>query len=298
MNRIFLFLITHLSVMLVFGLFLNLIGIQSNNIQNLLIISSCLGFSGSFISLLLSKSMALRAVNGVIIEYAHDESEHWLIKTVSCQAKQTGIKMPQLAIYQAKNINAFSTGFRRNSSLIAVSSGLLKHMNYDETEAVIAHEISHIANGDMVTMGLIQGIVNTFVIFFAGLMVKKITFSPVSIRCNSAIENDARIKSLGYIIVTIILELIFGMLATMIVMWFSRHREFYADAHAAKLVGSKKMIAALQRLNISSEPPQEPQNIIVFCINGKKTKSIFECFMSHPALKKRIKTLLRSKDMD
>lgn len=247
MMRIALFLLTNLAVMVVFGLVLSLTGIQSSSVQGLMIMALLFGFGGSFVSLLMSKWMALRSVGGEVIEQPRNERERWLVNTVATQARQAGIAMPQVAIYHAPDINAFATGARRDASLVAVSTGLLQNMSPDEAEAVIAHEISHIANGDMVTMTLIQGVVNTFVIFISRI------------------------------------------LASIITMWFSRHREFHADAGSAKLVGREKMIAALQRLKTSYEP-QEATSMMAFCINGK-SKSLSELFMTHPPLDKRIEAL-------
>ncbi|WP_114194038.1 protease HtpX [Edaphovirga cremea] len=285
MMRIALFLLTNLAVMLVFGLVLSLTGIQSRSVQGLMIMAGLFGFGGALVSLLMSKWMALRAVGGEVIEQPRNETERWLIDTVRRQSQQVGIKMPQVAIYHAPDINAFATGARRDASLVAVSSGLLQNMSQDEAEAVIAHEISHVANGDMVTMTLIQGVVNTFVIFISRL-IAQVASGFLSSR------NDGESSSgnpMIYFAVATVLELVFGILASMITMWFSRYREFHADAGSAKLVGREKMIAALQRLKTSYEP-QEAGSLMAFCINGK-SKSFSELFMSHPPLDKRIEAL-------
>ncbi|WP_158784865.1 protease HtpX [Pantoea sp. BAV 3049] len=286
MMRIALFLLTNLGVMLVFGLILSLTGIQSSSVQGLMIMAGLFGFGGAFVSLLMSKWMALRSVGGEVIEQPRNETERWLIQTIAQQAQQAGIAMPQVAIYHAPDINAFATGARRNASLVAVSTGLLQNMSRDEAEAVLAHEISHIANGDMVTMTLIQGIVNTFVIFISRI-IAQIAAGFMSGDRDEGESNNG--NPLVYFAVSMVLELVFGIIASIITMWFSRHREFHADAGSAKLVGREKMIAALQRLKTSYEP-QEASTMMAFCINGK-SKSLSELFMSHPPLDKRIEAL-------
>ncbi|UQY42619.1 protease HtpX [Erwinia sp. PK3-005] len=286
MMRIALFLLTNLAVMLVFGLILSLTGIQSSSVQGLMIMAGLFGFGGAFVSLLMSKWMALRSVGGEVIEQPRTETERWLMETVGRQAQQAGIAMPQVAIYHAPDINAFATGARRDASLVAVSTGLLQNMSRDEAEAVLAHEISHIANGDMVTMTLIQGIVNTFVIFISRILAQ---VAAGFMSGNREDEESSNGNPLVYFAVSMVLELVFGILASMITMWFSRHREFHADAGSARLVGREKMIAALQRLKTSYEP-QEPGSMMAFCINGKG-KSLSEFFMSHPPLDKRIEAL-------
>ncbi len=287
MMRIALFLMTNLAVMLVFGLILSLTGIQSSSVQGLMIMAGLFGFGGAFVSLLMSKWMALRSVGGEVIEQPRNETERWLMETIGRQAQQAGIAMPQVAIYHAPDINAFATGARRNASLVAVSTGLLQNMSRDEAEAVLAHEVSHIANGDMITMTLIQGVVNTFVIFVSRILAQ------IAAGFMSGNRDDGEESSNGnplvYFAVSMVLELVFGILASIITMWFSRHREFHADAGSAKLVGREKMIAALQRLKTSYEP-QEPSSMMAFCINGKG-KSFSELFMSHPPLDKRIEAL-------
>ncbi|ATO33295.1 protease HtpX [Dickeya dianthicola] len=287
MMRIALFLLTNLAVMAVFGLVLSLTGVQHNSMAGLIIMAGVFGFGGSIISLLMSKWMALRAVGGEVIEQPRDETERWLLDTVRAQSQQVGIAMPQVAIYHAPDINAFATGARRNSSLVAVSTGLLQNMSRDEAEAVIAHEISHVANGDMVTMTLVQGVVNTFVIFISRIIAQIVTSFLSGNRDDS--EESSNGNPLVYMAVSMVLELVFGILASIITMWFSRYREFHADAGSAKLVGREKMIAALQRLKTSYEP-QEAGSMMAFCINGK-SKSLSELFMSHPPLDKRIEAL-------
>lgn len=286
MMRIALFLITNLAVMLVFGLVLSLTGIQSSSIQGLMIMAGLFGFGGAVVSLLMSKWMALRSVGGEVIEQPRNETERWLMETVREQSRQAGIAMPQVAIYHAPDINAFATGARRDASLVAVSTGLLQSMSQDEAEAVIAHEISHIANGDMVTMTLIQGVVNTFVIFISRL-IAQVAAGFLSNNRDEGEEGGG--NPMIYMAVSMVLELVFGILASIITMWFSRYREFHADAGSAKLVGREKMIAALQRLKTSYEP-QEAGSMMAFCINGR-SRSFSELFMSHPPLDKRIEAL-------
>ncbi|PHM38035.1 protease HtpX [Xenorhabdus innexi] len=287
MMRIALFLLTNLAVMVVFGIILSLTGVQRSSVAGLMIMAGLFGFGGAFISLLMSKWMALRSVGGQVIEKPSNEMEFWLMETVRRQSDQVGITMPQVAVYDAPDINAFATGARRNASLVAVSTGLLNNMSRDEAEAVIAHEISHIANGDMVTMTLLQGIVNTFVIFISRIIAQ----AAASFLSNSDDESESSSNGnpIVYMILSMVLEIVFGILASIITMWFSRYREFHADAGSAKLVGREKMIAALQRLKTSYEP-QEEGSMMAFCINGK-SKSFSELFLSHPPLDKRIEAL-------
>ncbi|MFP3029010.1 MAG: protease HtpX [Arsenophonus sp.] len=291
MMRIALFLLTNLAVMFVFGIILSLTGIQGQSIPGLIIMAGLFGFGGSFISLVISKWMALRSVGGQVIASPTTETEHWLLNTVNRQSHQAGIKMPEVAIYNAQDINAFATGARRDASLLAVSTGLLEAMDRDEAEAVIAHEISHIANGDMVTMTLLQGIVNTFVIFISRIIAQLASgFLPNSNNENGNEENEnINGNPMIYFVVSVVLEIVFGILASIITMWFSRYREFRADAGSADLVGKEKMIAALQRLKTSYEP-QEAGSMLAFCINGR-SKSFSELFLSHPPLDKRIEAL-------
>ncbi|QOI11009.1 protease HtpX [Blochmannia endosymbiont of Colobopsis nipponica] len=287
MLRIVLFLLTNLSVMIVFGIVMSFSGIKPSNIVGLMIMAGTLGFSGAVISLMMSKIMALRSVGGVIIDQPCNETERWLLQIVRYQSQQIGIVAPQIAIYSAIDLNAFATGAKKSSSLIAVSTGLLQNMSRDEIEAVIAHEISHISNGDMVTMTLIQGIINTFIIFVSRTLAQ-VASNFISSDRERDDKNDG--NPLVYFAVSMILELVFGILANLIILWFSRYREFYADAGSAKLVGREKMIAALQRLKISCDP-QEVSSILTFCINGRSNTYLNELFMSHPSLDKRIEAL-------
>ncbi|KLN96758.1 protease HtpX [Moellerella wisconsensis] len=286
MMRIALFLLTNLAVMFVFGIILSLTGIQGSSVSGLMIMAGLFGFGGAFISLLMSKWMALKSVGGEVIQSPRNDVERWLMNTVQRQSQQVGIKMPEVAIYHAPDINAFATGARRDASLVAVSTGLLENMSRDEAEAVIAHEISHIANGDMVTMTLLQGVVNTFVIFISRILAQVVA----GFLSNNNDENESSNGNpMVYFAVSMVLEIVFGILASIITMWFSRYREFHADAGSAQLVGKEKMIAALQRLKTSYEP-QEASSMMAFCINGNG-KSFSELFLSHPPLDKRIEAL-------
>jgi heat shock protein HtpX len=287
MKRTLLFIATNLAVVLVLSVVLNIVyavtGMQPGSLSGLLVLAAVFGFGGSIISLMMSKSIALRSVGGMTIENPRNETEHWLLETVKRQSQKAGIGMPTVAIYQSADINAFATGAKRDDSLVAVSSGLLQNMTRDEAEAVLAHEVSHIANGDMVTMTLLQGVVNTFVIFIA-----RVIAGIISSRDSEEGESSS---SMAYFMTSMVLELIFGFLASFITMWYSRHREFHADAGAARLVGRHKMIAALERLKYSQES-QLDGTMMAFGINGKK--SLTELLMSHPPLDKRINALRQS----
>ena len=280
MMRILLFLATNMAVMLVLGIILSVTGIAGNSTSGILIMALLFGFAGSLISLFLSKTMALRSVDGEVITQPRNQTEHWLMNTVARQAQLAGIPMPEVAIYHSPDVNAFATGATKSNSLVAVSTGLLNNMTEDETEAVLAHEISHIANGDMVTMALLQGVLNTFVIFLSRIIATAVASS----RNNNG--EETRSSSL-YFLVSMVLEMIFGVLASIIAMWFSRYREFRADAGSASLVGKEKMIMALQRLQQLHEPQNLEGSLNAFMINGKRS----ELFMSHPPLEKRIEAL-------
>ena len=287
MKRILLFLVTNLAVVAVLGIVLNVLtavfGINMRGSGGLLLMAAVFGFGGSIISLLISKWMAKRSYGVQVIEDPRTEMEFWLVSTIRRQAQEAGIGMPEVGIYDAPEMNAFATGASRDNSLVAVSSGLLHSMSRDEAEAVLAHEVSHIANGDMVTLTLIQGVVNTFVIFFARVVAGLIS---------NFFRNDEEESSAGggmaYYLIVFALEMVFGILASMIVMWFSRQREFRADAGSAKLAGRDKMIAALERLRHGHES-QLDGSMMAFGINGKRSMS--ELFMSHPPLEQRIEAL-------
>lgn len=290
MKRIALFLLTNFAVVLVLGIVLSIVfsvtGMNSRSMGGLLVLASVFGFGGAFISLALSKWMAKRSTGAVVITNPRNPTEQWLFETVKAQAKQAGINTPEVAIYQANDINAFATGMKKNDALVAVSSGLLDQMTRDEAEAVLAHEISHVANGDMVTLTLIQGVVNTFVIFLARILGNVIDNA---LRGNN--QNSGR--GFSYYIIVFVLEMVFGILASTIVMYYSRQREFSADAGSASLVGKEKMIAALRRLKVATEPQLEG-SLMAFGISGKRKSSLF---MSHPPLETRIEALQNSQLM-
>lgn len=283
MKRIFLFLATNLAVILVLSIVLNIVfsflGVDRSSISGLLVFAAIFGFGGSFISLAISKWMAKRSTGAVVIEQPRNATEQWLMATVARQAKAAGIGMPEVAVYDSPEMNAFATGMNRNNALVAVSTGLLRNMREDEVEAVLAHEVSHIANGDMVTLTLIQGVVNTFVIFLARLIAGMLN--------NNGNNNQG--GGIAYFATVIVLEMVFGVLASIIVMWFSRQREYRADAGAAKLEGGpNKMVAALERLKHNHESRLEG-SMMAFGIAGGAAKS--ELFLSHPPLEKRIAAL-------
>ena len=289
MKRIVLFILTNLAVLFVINITLRMLGVdrvldQSGgiNFNSLLILSMVIGFSGSIISLLISKWSAKRMVGTQIITNPIDPTERWLLDTVSRQAQAAGIGMPEVAIYEAADVNAFATGWNRNNALVAVSTGLLHNMSRDEAEAVLGHEISHVANGDMVTLALIQGVVNTFVIFFAklfGILVDRML-----------LKNDPRNgPGIGSFVAEIAAQIVLGVLASIIVMWFSRQREFRADAGGANLAGRNKMIAALERLKLNHEQTALPEKMAAFGISGGRVFS--RLFMTHPPLEERIAAL-------
>ena len=286
MKRILLFIATNLAVVVVLGVVLNIVfsmlGIDRSSIGGLLVFCAVFGFGGATISLFMSKWMAKRAYNVQVITQPRNEMEHWLVTTVARQAQQAGIGMPEVGVYNSPDMNAFATGARRNDSLVAVSSGLMYSMSRDEAEAVLAHEVSHIANGDMVTLTLIQGVVNTFVMFFA-----RIVANIISSFLSRGEEEGGGLGGLAYFAVVMVLEIVFGILASIIVMWFSRQREYRADEGAARLVGKEKMIAALERLRRGPETELEG-SLAAFGINGKRHS---ELFMSHPPIEKRIQSL-------
>ena len=289
MKRIFLFILTNLAVVFVINITLRLLGVdrwldQSGgiNFSALLVLSAVIGFAGSLVSLALSKWSAKRMVGARVIENPTDPTERWLVETVQRHAQAAGIGMPEVAIYDAPDVNAFATGWNRNDALVAVSTGLMRNMSKDEIEAVLGHEISHVANGDMVTLALIQGVVNTFVIFFAklfGFFVDRVL-----------LKNDGRNgPGIGAFVAEIAAQLVLGVLASIIVMWFSRQREFRADAGGARLAGRGKMIAALERLKINHEQAALPEKIAAFGISGGH--AFARMFMTHPPLDERIAVL-------
>ena len=289
-KRIVLFLITNLAVLFVLNITMRILGVdrmlaQSGgglNLSALLVVAGVIGFGGSLFSLAISKWTAKFMTGAKVIDAPNTEAEHWLVETVRRQAQRADIGMPEVAIYNAPDVNAFATGMSRNNALVAVSSGLLNGMTRDEAEAVLGHEITHVANGDMVTLALIQGVVNTFVIFLSrviGNLVDKVVFK------------TERGSGPAFWITSIIAELVLGILASVIVMWFSRRREFRADAGGASLAGREKMIAALQRLKQVHEAPQLPAQMRAFGISGGQTGGLARLFMSHPPLDERIEAL-------
>ncbi len=289
MKRISLFIMTNLAVLVVISVTLRLLGVdrildQSGqiNFNALLIMSAVIGFAGSIISLFMSKWSAKRMVGARVITDTTDPTERWLVDTVRRQAGRAGIGMPEVAVYDAPDVNAFATGWNRNAALVAVSSGLLRNMSRDEIEAVLAHEVSHIANGDMVTLALIQGVVNTFVIFFAklfGILVDRVL-----------LKNDGRNgRGPGAFVAEIVAQVVLGVLASIIVRWFSRQREFRADAGGASLAGRDKMIAALEKLKVNHEQSALPEKMAASGISGGGGFS--RLFMTHPPLDERIAAL-------
>lgn len=290
MKRIVLFLATNFAILIVLSISARLLGVDrfltANGLDlNLLLgFAALIGFGGSFISLAISKWMALRTTGAHVISQPRNGHEQWLVDTVRRQARQAGIGMPEVAIYDSPDMNAFATGMNRNNALVAVSTGLLHSMGRDEVEAVLAHEVSHVANGDMVTLTLIQGVVNTFVIFLS----RVIGYAVDSFLHRG--EQQAG-PGIGYFVTSIIAELVLGILASIIVMWFSRQREFRADAGGAALAGRGKMIGALQRLQQGQIPSQLPNEMAAFGIADGR--SLTRLFMSHPPLEERIAALQR-----
>jgi heat shock protein HtpX len=292
MKRILLFLATNLAIIVLLGIVLNLLGIdsildaQGSNLDlgKLLVFSAVVGFTGSFISLAISKWSAKRMMGVRVITQPSNATESWLVSTVQRQAQAAGIGMPEVGIFDSPEPNAFATGARRDAALVAVSTGLLQSMSQGEAEAVLAHEVSHVANGDMVTLTLIQGVVNTFVVFLSrviGHTVDRVVFKTE--------EGHGP----AFLVTTIVAQLVLGLLATMIVMWFSRQREFRADAGGAKLAGRNSMIGALERLQQRHAGPL-PDKMAAFGISGVKAAGLKRLFMTHPPLEERIAALRSS----
>jgi len=291
MMRIFLFLATNIAILIVVSIVFNVLGLSGAldargvnlNLNALLIMSAVIGMSGSFISLAMSKWSAKNAMGVYVIEQPQNQTEKWLVDTVARLARQANIGMPEVGMFQQHEANAFATGMSKNSALVAVSTGLLETMSADEVEAVLGHEITHVSNGDMVTMALMQGVVNTFVYFFAtliGHVVDRVVFK------------TERGYGPAYYITQIAAQLVLGILASMLVMWFSRRREFRADAGGAALAGRQKMIGALRALQRSHEPSALPAQLAAFGINGG---GVMRLFMSHPPLEERIAALQNSR---
>jgi len=288
MRRVGLFLLTNLAVLVVFGTVMQLLepwlrsqGIDVNNAA-MLIFALMFGMGGALISLLMSKRIALMSTRAKVIENPANATERWLVSTVERQARDAGIGMPDVAIFDAAEPNAFATGASRNNALVAVSSGLLRHMNEGEVEAVLAHEVSHVANGDMITMTLLQGVLNTFVLLLSRVLGQII---------DRAVFKSDRGYGPGYFIVVIVLQIALGILASIVVMAFSRWREFRADAGGARLAGRAKMISALERLRRSQQPGELPEAVEAFGIRGRVGMGFKRLFMSHPPLEERIRAL-------
>ncbi|KQQ75498.1 protease HtpX [Xanthomonas sp. Leaf131] len=282
-NRLFLFLLTNFAVLMLAGIVMSVLGVNPAQMSGLLVMAAVFGFGGSFVSLLLSKFMAKRSTGAQVISEPRTPTERWLLETVRRQAQAAGIGMPEVAIYDGPEINAFATGANRNNALVAVSTGLLQHMSQDEAEAVLGHEIAHVANGDMVTMALLQGVLNTFVIVLARVVGGVI---------DGAISNNREGgRGFAYYIIVFALEMVFGLFATMIAMWFSRRREFRADAGGAQLAGRGKMIAALERLSLNHGQNTLPSQVQAFGISGGVGDGLRRLFLSHPPLTERIAAL-------
>ena len=287
LKRLSLLILTNLAVLVLLGTVGNLLmayfGISLGSNAGLLFFAAVIGFGGAFVSLAISKWMAKRSMGVQVIEQPRNEAERWLLETVTRQAAAAGIKTPEVGFYDAPEINAFATGPSRNNALVAVSSGLLRAMSRDEAEAVIGHEVSHVANGDMVTMALIQGVVNTFVIFLSRVVGRAI---------DAAISgNRDGGPGLAYFGIVMVLDMVFGLLASIVVMWFSRHREFRADAGGAHLAGRPKMIAALEKLGQTYGASTLPSSIRAFGISGGVAHGLRKLFMTHPPLAERIQRL-------
>jgi len=284
MKTVTLFLATNLAVLVLLSFTLPLLG--ATDTMGLLLFALILGMGGSFISLAISKWMAKKMTGAHVIEEPSNTAEAWLLDTVRRQAHSAGIGMPEVAMYDSPDINAFATGMNRDNALVAVSTGLLQAMEQREVEAVLAHEISHVANGDMVTLALIQGVINTFIIVLARVIGQLV---------DRAIFKNERGYGPGYYLGTMVAEVVLGIFASAIVMWFSRQREFRADAGSARLVGTNKMIAALQRLQMG-QTGQLPDQLAAFGIHGSKGRSLIQyIFMSHPPLEDRIIALQQSR---
>lgn len=291
MKRVFLFVLTNIAILLVLSIAVSLLGLdrylteQGIDYASLLVFAAIFGMGGAFLSLAMSKWSAKRMVGAQVIEQPSDATERWLVDTVAMQARAAGIGMPEVAVYEAPEMNAFATGMNKNKALVAVSTGLLRAMNRDEAEAVLGHEVSHIANGDMVTLALIQGVLNTFVIFLSrviGHLIDRVVFK------------TERGYGPGFMVVSIVAQLLLGVLASIIVMWFSRQREFRADSGSARLSGRHKMIAALRRLQHQQGVSTLPEKITSFGISGPIGSGLKRLFMTHPPLEERIEALQRA----
>jgi len=295
MRRVIYFLITNMAIVIVLGIVLRLLGIEPYitpyglNYQSLLIFAAVFGMGGAFISLALSKWSAKRLTRAQVITSPVSETERWLVRTISELASKAGIGMPEVAVYPSDDMNAFATGMKRNNSLVAVSSGMLRRMDKEKIRAVLAHEIAHVKNGDMITLALIQGVVNTFVIFFARI---------IGYTVDRVILRNERDHGIGFWVTTIVAEIFLSILASIIVFWFSRKREYRADSGAADFVGRKPMIGALESLKASIEQPHLPDQMAAFGISGTKKRGLRALFATHPDLDDRIRALAEAQIPD
>ncbi|UNK44137.1 protease HtpX [Luteimonas sp. S4-F44] len=290
LKRYALLIATNFAVLALVSIVMAVLGINPSTYAGLLVFAALFGFGGAFFTLAISKWSAKRFTGAQVITEPRNEAERWLLTTVQRQAQMAGIGMPEVAIYDAPEINAFATGARRDASLVAVSTGLLRAMTREEAEAVLAHEVSHVANGDMVTMTLLQGVLNTFVIFLARVVGRAIDGYLSGGRDNGG-------GGIAYFAIVFVLDMIFGLFASMIAMWFSRHREFRADAGGAQLAGREKMIAALERLAQTYGESTLPKQVAAFGISGGVGGGLKRLLMSHPPLEERI-TALRHANLD
>lgn len=291
MMRILLFIATNVAVLVLLSITFSVFGLESYlssngvdlNLTSLLVFSAAFGMGGSFISLALSKWIAKRSTGAKVIESPTNDTERWLLDTVAGLARDAGIAMPEVAVFPSPQPNAFATGASRNKALVAVSSGLLENMNGDEVKAVLGHEIGHVANGDMLTLTLLQGVMNTFVIFFSRI---------IGFFVDRVLLRNERGYGIGFWVTTIVAQIVLGLLASMVVMWFSRHREFRADAAGANLAGRGNMVAALERLRAAHEMPNTmPETLVAFGIAGGLRKGMQALFASHPPIGERIEAL-------
>ncbi len=291
MRRVMYFLVTNLAILIVLGIVLRVLGVEPYvtpyglNYKSLLIFSAVFGMGGALISLALSKWSAKRLTRAQVITEPSNETERWLVRTVADLATKSGIGMPEVAVYPSDDMNAFATGMKRNSALVAVSSGMLKRMDKEKVRAVLAHEVAHVKNGDMITLALIQGVVNTFVIFFARI---------IGYTVDRVIFKNERGHGMGFWVTTIIAEICLAILASIIVFWFSRKREYRADSGAADLVGKKPMVGALESLKASIKQPHLPDQMAAFGISGSRKSGLKALFATHPDLDDRINTLMES----
>ena len=295
MKRIALLIATNLAVVLLLSAVIQVFGIDNYltrrgiNYESLIIFAAVFGFGGAFFSLAISKWIAKRSMGVRVISQPSSEAERWLVATVRSHADKAGIGMPEVGIFDSPEPNAFATGARKNDALVAVSTGLLRSMRRDEVEAVLGHEIAHVANGDMVTLTLIQGVLNTFVFFLARVIGNLVDGF---LRGN----NEQRGPGIGYFVIVMVSEMVLALFASMIVAWFSRRREFRADAGGAYLAGTGSMIGALQALKAAHSPSRMPQQLQAFGINGGIAQGLQKLFMSHPPLDARIAALEQRTD--